>query len=129
MTYTYTPEECDRKVKYYFKDCEETRKVFPDEAGMLNYLDIDDDEYEAMKEDEDYRKIFRWALRRRRSWLERAMVSDNKKANGSMNALKQPQNGGYSDRPIENKERKLIVRLEGLEDEPVQKSKRTGKEG
>jgi hypothetical protein len=115
MNWTYTPEECDKRVKYYFKDCEETRKVFPDEAGMLNYLDIEDEEYEAMKEDENYKKIFRWALRRRRSWLERAMVSDNKKANGSMNALKQPQNGGYSDRPIENKERKLIVKLEGIE--------------
>ena len=115
MDFTYTPEECDKKVKYYFKDCEETRKVFPDEAGMLNYLDIDDEEYEEMKVHDDYKKIFRWAMRRRRSWLERAMVSDNKKANGSMNALKQPQNGGYSDRPIENKERKLIVKLEGLE--------------
>lgn len=116
MAYTLTPEEVDRRVKIYFKDCEETRKVFPDEAGMLNYLDIEDEEYTAMQQDESYKKTFRWARRRRTSWLERAMVSDNKKANGCMNALKQIQNGGYSDRPpVENKERKLIVKLEGIE--------------
>ena len=111
-----TPEECDAKVKYYFHDCEETRNVFPDESGMLNFLDIDDDEYKAMIDDENYRKIFRWAKRRRTSWLERAMVTDNKKTNGCMNALKQEKNGGYSDRPVENHDRKLIVKLEGISD-------------
>ena len=126
--FTLTPEECDKRVKYYFKDCEETRKVFPDESGMLNYLDIEDEEYEEMKEDPAYMKIFRWARRRRTSWLERAMVSDNKKANGCMNALKQSQNGGYSDRPIENKTRKLIVQLEGL-DEDSKPGKGTGEKG
>lgn len=115
MDPTYGLEEFEKKVKFYFKDCEETRNVFPDEAGMLNFLDIEDDEYEALKQMEGYNKVIRWAKRRRTSWLERQMVINNRAANGCMNALKQEKNGGYSDRPVEKKEQRLIVKLEGLE--------------
>lgn len=116
MTYTYTPEEFEKKVKEYIFDVEEKRNTFPDEAGMLNYLDIEDEEYEAMQNDKDYKPILRFARRRRTSWLERAMVSDNKKATGCLNALKQEKNGGYQDKPSENKDRKIVVRLEGIAD-------------
>lgn len=116
MSYKYTPEEVDKKVKFYHHDVEDTRNTFPDESGLLNYLDVDDDEYARMQEDEDYKAIFRWARRRRQSWLERQMVNDNKKATGCLNALKQPQNGGYQDRPTENKDRKIVVKLEGIAD-------------
>ena len=63
----YTPEQLDIKVKQYFKHCEENLFVFPDESGMLNFLDVEDDEYEEMKELEGYRKVLRWARRRRMS--------------------------------------------------------------
>lgn len=117
MTPTYTPEEFEKKVRYYFKDCEETRGVFPDESGMLNFLDIEDDEYDELKKTPGYDKTIRWAKRRRTSWLERQMVVNNKAAMGCMNALKQEKNGGYSDRgQQQNTERKLIVKLEGMED-------------
>lgn len=112
MNVTYTPEEFEKKVKIYFKDCEETRKVFPDESGMLNFLDIEDEEYEALKTAEGYDKIIRWAKRRRTSWLERKMVSDPKSATGCKSALQQEKNGGYSDRPVERKDRQLIVKLD-----------------
>lgn len=112
MDFTYTLEEFEKKVKYYFHDCEDTRQVFPDEAGMLNFLDIEDEEYEELKQTEGYDKIIRWAKRRRTSWLERQMVVNNRAANGCMNALKQEKNGGYSDRPVERKDRKLIVKLD-----------------
>lgn len=108
----YTVEAFDKAVKYYFHDCEETRNVFPDEAGMLNLLDIEDDEYEELKNTPGYDKIIRWARRRRTSWLERQMVMNNRAANGCMNALKQEKNGGYADRPAENKQKKLIVKLD-----------------
>lgn len=111
----YTLEEFDKRVKYYFKDCEEVRGVFPDEAGMLNFLDITDEEYDDLKNREGYSGIIRWAKRRRTSWLERQMVVNNKAAMGCMNALKQEKNGGYSDRgQQQNTERKLVVKLEGL---------------
>lgn len=114
---TYTPEEFATKVKYYHKDCEETREVFPDEAGLLNYLNIEDAEYESLKKKEEYAGIIRWAKRRRESWLTRMMVVNNKAAIGCMNALKQEKNGGYSDRGQQTStERKLIVKLEGMED-------------
>lgn len=111
MKPTYSVEEFDKAVKYYFKDCEETRNVFPDEAGMLNLLDIEDEEFEALKGMEGYSRVIRWAKRRRTSWLERHMVESNRAANGCMNALKQEKNGGYSDRPQEKKGKQLIVKL------------------
>ena len=112
MEFTYTVEDFEKKIKFYFHDCEDTRNVFPDEAGMLNFLDIEDEEYEELKQTEGYDKIIRWAKRRRTSWLERQMVVNNRAANGCMNALKQEKNGGYSDRPVERKDRKLIVKLD-----------------
>ena len=114
MDFTYTVEELQKKILFYFRDCEEVRLVFPDEAGMLNYLDIEDDEYEAMKTEPGYDKLIRWARRRRTSWLERAMVTGAKGSQGCMNALKQEKNGGYGDKPVETKERKLIVKIEGV---------------
>ena len=112
MNVTYSVEEFEKKVKIYFRDCEETRKTFPDESGMLNYLDIEDEEYEALKTAEGYDKIIRWAKRRRTSWLERKMVSDPKSATGCKIALQQEKNGGYSDKPMERKDRQLIVKLD-----------------
>lgn len=115
MEYKYSVEEFNKRVVYYFRDCEETRLTFPDEAGMLNFLDIEDEEYEALKNEPGYDKVIRWARRRRTSWLERQMVMNNRAANGCMNALKQEKNGGYSERSAgPAKERKLIVKIEGV---------------
>lgn len=115
MEFSIALDEFDRKVKRYFYDCEEKRNVFPDEGGMLNFLEIEDEEYEAMKTTEGFDKIIRWAKRRRTSWLEREMVRNKAAATGCMNALKQEKNGGYTDRPQDKKQdRKLIVRLEGV---------------
>jgi hypothetical protein len=114
MKFTYTVDELKVKILTYFRDCEEVRQVFPDEAGMLNYLDIEDEEYEAMKTASGYDKLIRWAKRRRKSWLERQMVTGNKGSAGCMNALKQENNGGYSEKAVEPKERKLIVKIEGV---------------
>lgn len=114
MEATYTPEDFRNKILLYFKDCEERRLCFPDEAGMLNALDIDDEEYEALKDIPEYAKMIRWARRRRTSWLERAMVTGTKAAGGCMNALKQEKNGGYSEKTEAPKDKRLIVRIEGV---------------
>ena len=115
MDFTYTPEELKTKVAYYHRQCEDINLVFPDEAGLLNFLDIEDEEYEAMKTEPGYDKIIRWAKRRRTSWLERRLVEGGKtSATGCMNALKQEKNGGYSEKPEGPKERKLIVKIEGV---------------
>ena len=43
------------------------------------------------------------------------MTSDNKRAQGCLNALKQPQNGGYIDRPQDNGgEIKVTLNLGGV---------------
>lgn len=119
MTPTYSVEEFNKRVKFYFKDMEETRNEFPDEGGMINYIFADcppeideEEEYKALKTMPEYDKIIRWARRRRMSWLERNMVKNPRAATGCMNALKQEKNGGYSDKPAEKKEKQLNVRLE-----------------
>ncbi|MBP5317016.1 MAG: hypothetical protein J6Y83_04860 [Bacteroidales bacterium] len=114
MDYTYTVDEFKAKMLVYFRDCEEKRLVFPDEAGMLNFLDIEDEEYEALKTEPGYDKLIRWARRRRTSWLERRLVEGGKNSAGCMNALKQEKNGGYSEKAEGPKERKLIVKIEGV---------------
>jgi hypothetical protein len=116
MTYKYTPEELMEMIKMYHTDVEERRNEFPDEAGLLNVLNISDEEYAAMNADNDYEAPLRWAKRRRKSYLERQMVKDNKKATGCLNALKQPQNGGYQDKPEVNRVKKIVVKLEGIAD-------------
>lgn len=62
----------------------------------------------------NFRAVFEYARARRESWLVRKMVTDNKAANGCMNALKQEKNGGYTDRPAESGERSLTININGI---------------
>ena len=62
----------------------------------------------------EIRKLFAYAQKRRESFLVRRMTKDNKLANGCMNALKQPRNGGYSDKNKEKGDRKLIIDFRGI---------------
>lgn len=61
-----------------------------------------------------FRNAFEYAKCRRESWLTRKMVSDNKAANGCMNALKQKKNGGYTDRPVESNDKSLTININGV---------------
>ena len=63
----------------------------------------------------EFREILSWAKDKRESYLVRKMTSDNKAAQGCLNALKQPSNGGYIDRPADSGgERKLTINLVGV---------------
>ena len=63
MEPSLSPEEFEKRVKFYFRDCEESRKVFPDEAGMINYIfqgtdcEDEDAEFEELKTTEGYAQI------------------------------------------------------------------------
>ena len=82
--------------------------------GIEKFIDtMNDQEYAMMIEDEEFKPAFLYAKRRRESWLNRKAI-DNKAANGCKMLLMQEENGGYSDRPVENKEKKFIVKLEGV---------------
>lgn len=109
-------KKLQQKVEEYFKECAAIDE-FPDYAGMLIYLQIDKDRARAMCEAEDgdeFRRIFKTAELRRESWLARHMVADNKKATGCMNALKQMENGGYQDKNIQQGDRTLKIKVEGI---------------
>lgn len=109
-------KKLQQKVEEYFNKCAATDE-FPDYAGMLIYLQIDKERAKAMQEAEDgeeFRRIFKTAELRRESWLARHMVADNKKATGCMNALKQMENGGYQDKNIQQGDRTLKIKVEGI---------------
>ena len=113
-----TAQELRDRVEEYFARCEE-QGVFPDYAGMKLHLGILDDRVlESYTEgSSDFaracREIFAGAAVRRESWLVRKMTSDNKSTQGCLNALKQPQNGGYLDRPQEGQV-KFTICLAGV---------------
>lgn len=104
-----------KKVDEYFTLCE-ADGVFPDEKGMYLHLGIFEEDLDALVDPEneyadEYIRILKLARYRRESWLSRNMVRDNKMANGCMNALKQEQNGGYTDRPAASRQQKLLIVL------------------
>ena len=104
-----------KKVDEYFVECDELG-VFPDEKGMYVFMGIFEEDLEPLIADEnpkanEYLRILKLARYRRESWLSRNMVADNKKANGCMNALKQEQNGGYTDRPVVDKKQRVELVL------------------
>lgn len=110
--YTYDVEHLEESIEAYHEK-NEGDGVFPDLAGLLIALNISDEEYNMMIEDEDFKPAFLYAKRRRESWLNRKAI-DNKAANGCKILLMQEENGGYTDRPVDNKKKEFVVKLEGV---------------
>lgn len=105
-------------VDEYHEKCEAEDK-FPDYDGLLLSLQIDREDVKAMIADDapdaaEFQRIFTIAKMRRTSWLSRHMVADNKKTNGCMNALKQEENGGYMDKPKDDGEKVLRIKVDGI---------------
>lgn len=111
--YTYDVLHLKHAIYQYHEKTEKDEKAFPDLAGLLIYLNIPDEEYNMMIEDDDFKPAFLYAKRRRESWLNRRAI-DNKAANGCKILLMQEENGGYSDRPVDNKKKEFVVKLEGV---------------
>lgn len=102
---TYSdPNFLKQKIDEYFNECE-AKNEFADAAGMRRYLKLTKRQVSELCDEENnpnaekYIQIFEEAQDRRESWLMRRMVAEPKSANGCMNALKQKDNGGYTDRP------------------------------
>jgi hypothetical protein len=113
-------------VMQYHKECEEANNgegIFPDPAGLRLFLKktagITKADLKAMSEgDSEFaqgiRDILDEAQDMRESWLARKMTSDNKRAIGCLNALKQPGNGGYIDKAVDTGERTLTINVAGI---------------
>lgn len=110
-----SPEELQKYIAAYFNQCQKGG-VFPDYKGMLVALKLKERDVKRMcEENPEYADIFEDTMYMRESTLVRWMAQDNKKANGCMNALKQPINGGYSDKYSDlKKESKLTLVLSGV---------------
>lgn len=108
------PEDLERAINDYFDQCE-ADGVFPDEAGMRVFLNLsksrldalasppstdiqDDIQRENNNNYKKYREVLARARDRRESWLARTATSTPKLAQGCLNALKQPSNGGWIDK-------------------------------
>lgn len=108
-------------VEKYIADCEE-KGLFPDEAGMLLHLGLKKrmiEHYCSETENkdggwQDYKDIFEDAKLAREHFLVQRMTSDNKAAQGCLNALKQPSNGGYIDRPPDTGKVELTIKVAGV---------------
>lgn len=116
-----SPVDFERAVNAYFLNCKENGDVFPDLAGMRIYLNVTQrtlNKYiEGAESDDDaayFRKVLEQAADKRQSWLERRMVTEPRAANGCMNALKQPANGGFVDRAMESGDRSLTINILGV---------------
>ena len=124
----YTPAELAEKVDEFLTMCEENEKppLFPD---LLLYLKISRTTYnrymgrssDSPANWEEYAEPLERAQLVRESYLLKRMVSDNKLAQGCLNALKQPENGGYTDRPVDSGEMKLTINLLGVGGEAAAK--------
>lgn len=108
------PEDLRKVVDEYFAINEENNE-FPDYAGMKIFINLKDEgTIKKYCENPEFAEIFEEAKLRRESFLVRRMTKDNKLAQGCLNALKQEANGGYTDRPVDNGERKLVIELKGV---------------
>lgn len=113
----YTPDELRAKIEEFLSDCEASGKP-PLLPQMLLYLGISRSTMESWKKDREdskqYREVFEFAQLNREGYLLARMVSDNKLAQGCLNALKQAENGGYVDRPVDTGENKVTINLVGV---------------
>jgi hypothetical protein len=97
-----TPDELEKKVSAYFAECA-AQDVFPDRADMIIYLGLPTNVYQRYETGEDDRcaafsEVLKKARFMREGWLSRVMFSDKNKAQSAMFHLRQPSNGGYSER-------------------------------
>ena len=110
-----SPELLQEAVDKYFLDCENNGDTFPDYAGMCVFLGLTKKRLEDIGNSSDeYFEILETAKLKREMWLSRKMAEDNKKAQGCMSNLKQPQNGGDIDRAIESKTSEIKRNLVGV---------------
>lgn len=103
-------EELRVQVQDYIAQCAQA-ELFPDCAGMRVFLGLSREDMEKISEDKDCKAVLDYAADCRESWLVRRMTQDNKVTTGCINALKQSENGGYTDKPQTDK--KLIVEFCG----------------
>lgn len=110
--FTFDPDTLLKAIMYYHDEVE-NKGQFADLAGLLNCIKITDEEFEAMKQDEDFKQPLLYARRRRESWLSRKAL-DPKAAAGCKMLLAQEENGGYSDKPADNRKKEFVVKLQGV---------------
>ena len=114
----YSPEELRAKIDEFLEKCKAdgTPPLLPQ---MLLYLGIGRSTVYAWCGDKcdehlEYQEVFEYAQLNREGYLLGRMVSDNKLAQGCLNALKQAENGGYVDRPVDTGENKVTINLIGV---------------
>lgn len=105
-----TAEELQKAIdKYFDKAAEED--IMPDLAGMLIFLGYKSERTmkNQIKDKPDYAEVWEYAKLRRTSWLQRRMDKNPKGATAYAFMLKQPENGGFIDKPVDSGEKKVTI--------------------
>lgn len=116
-----TPEELEAKVNAYFAECE-AQDIFPDRANMIVHLGLPMDIYLKYESDEEnhytpFADVLRAARLKREGWLSRIMFSDKNKLQSAIFQLRQPVNGGYSDRQEAGGAVSILLKISGNDSE------------
>ena len=111
MPKAYTAAKLKKLIDSYFDRCE-AQGVFPDSAGLRVFLSLTGEEIRTLTENAEIARIFSFARDRRESILLRTMLSDSKMTSACMNALKQPENGGYNEK--DSGAKSLTVIMDGV---------------
>lgn len=112
-----TPEDLEAKVNAYFAQCE-AEDAFPDRANMIVYLDVPLDLYLKFEANEDdkytlFSEVLKKARLKREGWLSRIMFSDKNRAQSAIFQLRQPVNGGYSDKQEDTGSMTIRLKIDG----------------
>lgn len=118
-------EAIDRFGRYLHTN----RRAMPSDYELLEYINSDivdrfeDEEgveeitapelQELLKAEENAAAVLKLQMIRENYYLK-AMADDPKATTGAIFALKQPKNGGYSDKQEVSTEKKLTIKLEGV---------------
>lgn len=112
-----SPLSLHRAMKNYFDKCAgegEGIGTPPTVAGMRIFLKLNHDSYNSYRDDPEYTAVFEWAQDMREDWYQTAMLLDPKMTSACMNALKQPENGGWVDRRADTGDKTLRVITAGV---------------
>jgi triphosphoribosyl-dephospho-CoA synthetase len=116
-----TVEEFDKEIESYFKTCQE-EGIFPDEAGLILFLGLEQEEYRRLREGKrgkGYAAAISRARLRRESIIVRELYNTEKAATGKIFVARQPENGGLTDKHKEAAAPVTVkVRLAGAGENP-----------
>lgn len=110
-----TPQELDYLIDKYIEAVEAGTYQYPTDYNLCKFLGVSPDTIERMRKGEDTYKGYAEPLKKLRLYREDFYLRRGDTM--AVFALKQRQNGGYTDKPVEDKApQKIEVVIKGAKD-------------